>query len=256
DVDTVLQQIVESALAGIKRTRVTWRRADWRDRALDLLQETGQVINSTLELAPLLRRIINSATRMLHAEAGMLALLDDGGHLVLWAVAGDIPSDLVSVLLKPDQSLIAWVTRYGRADLVPDPGADPRTSLGHPASEAGFVARALLAAPLVTKGLTIGAIELANKKAGAFDRGDQRLLEALSLSAAAAIENARLYERIQHQALQQENMIRVGQAMSSAGDVDTVLQQIVESALAAIPASFTAAVHLADQEKEMLSLHC
>jgi PAS domain S-box-containing protein len=118
------------------------------------------------------------------------------------------------------------------------------------------VARALLAAPLITKGHTIGAIEVANKKVGTFDRGDQRLLEALSLSAAAAIENARLYERIQRQALQQESMIRVGHAMSSAGDVDTVLQQIVELALAAIPAAFTAAVHLADQEQEILNLHC
>jgi PAS domain S-box-containing protein len=253
---SLLSNVAAVALAGIKRTQATRRQADWRDRALDLVQEIGQVMSSTLELAPLMRRITNAAASALQAEAGMLALLDDNGNLILRAAAGDISNDLIGTPLQSKQSIIGWVTRHGRAALVPDPSADPRASLDHPAARAGLGPRALLAAPLVAKGHTIGAIEVANKSLGTFDQGDQRLLEALALSAAAAIENARLYEHIRRQALQQENMIRVGHAMSSAQDVDTVLQEIVESALAVIPAAFTAAVHLMDEKEKVLRLHC
>jgi PAS domain S-box-containing protein len=253
---SLLSNVAAVALAGIKRTQATRRQADWRDRALNLVQEIGQVMSSTLELAPLMRRITNAAVRALQAEAGMLALLDDNGNLILRAAAGSISHDLIDTPLESKQSIIGWVTRHGRAALVPDPSADPRASLDHPVARAGLGPRTLLAAPLVTKGHTIGAIEVANKSFGTFDQGDQRLLEALALSAAAAIENARLYEHIRRQALQQENMIRVGHAMSSAQDVDTVLQEIVESALAVIPAAFTAAVHLMDEKEKVLRLHC
>jgi signal transduction histidine kinase len=253
---TLLASIAAVAIAGIKREQAARRRANWRDRALDLLQETGRVMGSTLELGPLMRRIIDVTVRALHAEAGMLVLLDSNDHLVLRAVAGTIPRDIIGTRIEAGQSIVGWVTRHGRAALVPDPRADPRASLDHPAAAVGFEARALLAAPLVTKGRTIGAVEVANKRDGAFDEGDRHLLEALALSAAGAIENARLYEHMQRQALQQENIIRVGHAMSSAQDVDAVLQEVVESALSVIPTAFTAVVHLLDKEHGELRLHC
>jgi signal transduction histidine kinase len=253
---TLLANIAAVALAGIKREQVAQRRADWRDRALDLLQETGRVMGSTLELVPLMRRIMDVTVRALNAEAGSLALLDNSGHLVLQAVAGAIPRDVTDQPLDIEGSLMGWVTRHGRSALVPDPSADPRTSMDHPAAATGFVARALLVAPLVTKGQTIGAVEVANKRDGPFDEGDRHLLEALALSAAAALENARLYERMQRQTLQQENIIRVGQAISSAHDVETVMQEVVESALAVIPAAFTSIIHLLDEKEALLRLHC
>lgn len=253
---TLLANVAAVAVAGIKRAQAVRRRNHWRDRALELLQETGRVMGSTLELVPLMRRIINVTVRALQAEAGMLALLGDDGRLVVRVVAGEMPPSMVNVQLETAQNIIGWVTRHGRSALVPDPSADPRTYLEHPAAEAGFVVRALLAAPLVSKGQTIGAVEVANKRCDAFDEADRHLLEALALSAAAAIENARLYERMQRQVLQQENIIRVGHAMSSAQGVDTVLQEVVEAALAVIPSAFTATVHLLDKEEGVLQLYC
>ena len=251
----LLGNITALAIANIKREQAARRRTDWRDRALELLQETGRVMGSTLELVPLMRRVIDVTARTLHAEAGMLAVLDSKDHLVLRAVAGTISRDIVGTCLAAE-SLIGWAAQHGHAALVPDPSADPRASMGHPASAIGFVPHTLLVAPLVTKGKTIGAIEVANKREGAFNEGDLHLLEVLALSAAAAIENARLYDRMQRQALQQESIIRVGHAISSAQDVDAVLQEVVESALSLIPTGLTAIVHLLDEEENLLRLHC
>jgi len=252
----LLADIAAIAVANLKRVRTVRRRASWRDRALDILQEIGRVMGSTLELVPLMRRIINATVRALHAEAGMLVLLEGNNSLTLRAVAGAIPRDLIGTQLEPEQSLIGWVMRHGRAELVTDPSADPRVPSDHLATQGGFAPRTLLAAPLVTKGRVIGAIEVANKRDGPFDQEDLHLLEALAVPAAAAIENARLYERLLFQAMQQETVIRVSKALSSADDVETILQGVVESALLAIPSAFTAVVHLLDGETGELRLHC
>lgn len=252
----LLANIAAIAVANIRRAQTVHRRASWRDRALDVLQEIGRVMGSTLELVPLMRRIINATAHALHAEAGLLALLDGSDSLTLRAVTGAIPRDLIGTQLETGQSLIGWVIRHGRAELVTDPSTDPRVPSGHLATGVDFVPRALLAAPLVTKGRVIGAIEIANKRDGPFDQEDLHLLEALAVPAAAAIENARLYERLLGQAMQHETVIRVSKALSSAVDVETILQEVVESALLAIPSAFTAVVHLLDKATGELRLHC
>jgi len=252
----LLANIAAIAVANIRRAHMVHRRASWRDRALDVLQEIGRVMGSTLELVPLMRRIISAAAHALHAEAGMLALLDGSNSLTLRAVTGAIPRDLIGTQLETEQSLIGWVIRHGRAELVTDPSTDPRVSSGHPAIPVGFVPRALLAAPLVTKGRVIGAVEIANKRDDVFNQEDLHLLEALAVPAAAAIENARLYERLLGQAMQHETVVRVSKALSSAVDVETILQEVVESALLAIPAAFTAVVHLLDTATGKLRPHC
>ncbi len=246
--------IVAVAIAGLKREQAAQHSVNLRERGLGLFQETSRVIDASLALKPLTHRIINATMRALSAEAGMLALRDEENQLMLRAVGGAIPRDLIGIPL-PKDSLLSWVAHHGRGAAVPEPQSDPRTAAGHPAQPAGLVVRGLLAAPLVSRGQVIGAIEVANKAHGPFDLLDLDLLEALAIPAAAAIANARLYERTQRQTLQQENIIRMGQAMSSAQDVDAVLQEVVESALSVIPAAFTAVVHLLDRDGT-LQWHC
>jgi diguanylate cyclase (GGDEF)-like protein len=77
-----------------------------------------------------------------------------------------------------------------------DPAADPSeraylASIGH---------RSMIVLPLVARGEAIGTLELTSIKTGAF--GDQavHLAQLLAREAAVALENARLYDEIHHQA--------------------------------------------------------
>ena len=246
---TLFTSIAAVAIAGIKREQAAQHSANLRERGLGLFQETNRIIDASLALKPLSHRIINATVRALRAQAGSLALLDQDQRLVLSAVGGAIARDLIGAPLEQD-SLLDWVVRHGRATSVSDPSTDQV-----PDKPTGLAARGLMAAPLITKGKIIGAIEVTNKDQRDFDPADLELLKALAVSAAAAIENARLYERTQRQTLQQENIIRVGQAMSSAQDVNAVLQEVVESALTVIPAAFTSSVHLLDRDG-ILELYC
>ena len=78
-----------------------------------------------------------------------------------------------------------------------DPAADPAearylASIGH---------RAMAMIPLVAAGRTIGLVEVTAARRGAFDARAVELATMLAGEAAMALENARLYDEIRHQAL-------------------------------------------------------
>ena len=80
---------------------------------------------------------------------------------------------------------------------IDDPGADPAEvrylrSIGH---------RAMAMIPLVAAGRTVGLIEVTASRRDAFDARAVELATMLAGEAAMALENARLYDEIRHQAL-------------------------------------------------------
>ncbi|HET7473165.1 MAG TPA: EAL domain-containing protein [Candidatus Limnocylindrales bacterium] len=80
---------------------------------------------------------------------------------------------------------------------VDDPAADPNetqylTSIGH---------RSMAMIPLVAAGRTIGLIEITAARPNAFGATQVELATMLAGEAAMALENARLYDEIRHQAL-------------------------------------------------------
>jgi diguanylate cyclase (GGDEF)-like protein len=80
---------------------------------------------------------------------------------------------------------------------VDDPSADPAevrylASLGH---------RSLAMIPLVAAGRTVGVVEVTSARRAAFDQRSIELASMLAGEAAMALENARLYDQIRHQAL-------------------------------------------------------
>ena len=61
--------------------------------------------------------------------------------------------------------------------------------------------RSMAIVPLVAAGTTIGTVELTSERSGAFDARGVELATMLAGEAAMALENARLYDEIRHQAL-------------------------------------------------------
>jgi diguanylate cyclase (GGDEF)-like protein len=78
-----------------------------------------------------------------------------------------------------------------------DPAADP--------SEVAYLAsigmRSMAMVPLITAGTAVGTIELMSERSGAFGARDVEMASMLATEGAMALENARLYQEIQHQAL-------------------------------------------------------
>jgi two-component system phosphate regulon sensor histidine kinase PhoR len=99
------------------------------------------------------------------------------------------------VRLKLGQGVAGWVAMTGQPLNVPDAYRDPRFFQGVDEAS-GFVTQSILCVPLTADGKVIGVLEAVNKHQGQFTAADERLLSALSSSAAIAIHKAHLHQNV------------------------------------------------------------
>ncbi|MBL8055774.1 MAG: GAF domain-containing protein, partial [Anaerolineales bacterium] len=222
----VVATIADQAASALTRARLL-QQAEQRARQLATLNEVSLTIASTLELDPLLQRIVQSAANILNCEAGSLFLTDpDTGESVFRVATGPVGQNLVGMRVAPGRGFVGEAIESGRPVIVNDAQSDPRWFRGTDQST-GFITHALITVPLRYQGRPIGAIQLINKRDGApFDDDDQSLLIAFATPAAIAIENARLFTQTdQALAARVEElsvMQRIGRELNTTLDTDLV----------------------------------
>jgi PAS domain S-box-containing protein len=167
-----------------------------RSAELTMLNRTGQLMSSTLDLATVLETTMRQAVAVLQVETGSILLLDpDSGDLVFEAAYGQAGEALQGRRLPRGCGIASWVAQQGSSVVVPDVQADDRY-YSQIDADTGFTTHSMVCVPLVSRGHTIGVVQALNKVGGAFSPEDRRLLEALAGPAANAIENARLYKAL------------------------------------------------------------
>ncbi len=200
---------------------------------LTALQETTTAVASTLELERLLHLIVRHAVRLLHAEGGLLNLVDWAAGEDEVAAAVGIAAGSVGIRSSLGAGLSGWVAKHNEAVVSNDVRADARidvSGLQSLESESGKRIRNTAAAPLSIKDRVVGTLVVFNKGSGQqdLDQGDLNLLQAFANQAATAIENARLFEAEQRRAEQFRVISEVGQRFTSIMSIDSVLQQVAE----------------------------
>jgi len=208
---------------------------NWREQRY--LQEIAHVFNSTLDLEQVLTLVMAKTNELLGVEAGSVALLsEDGQELVFHAsVGGD--ADVVKGFRMPaSEGIVGWVVAHGESLLVLDVARDPRHYV-EVDTRSGFKTRSILCVPLIAKGTVIGAIEVLNKIGHPFDADDLRMTEALTLSAATAIENAKLFQR-EKQTLEklrraQDELVRA-QRLAALGQIGVTVRHEVNNPLTVV----------------------
>jgi sigma-B regulation protein RsbU (phosphoserine phosphatase) len=160
------------------------------------LIEATKRLNSTLNLDELLQIILDLALEMVSGDRGTVYLVDERKN-ELWAkvAKGLNNSDQVRIHLPQGKGIAGYVGATGDTINIPDAYLDPRFSPEFDKAT-GYVTRSILCMPMRRKdGKIIGVFQLLNKRKGAFTAEDEILIASLSVHAALAIENARLYEQ-------------------------------------------------------------
>jgi signal transduction histidine kinase len=163
---------------------------------LERIIEVSRVINSTLNLEPLLHNIIQIATDLTATEASSILLLDKKtGELHFEAATGVKGKEVKPIVVPLDNSIAGWVVKEGEPLLIPDVRKDPRHY--HQVDDmTKFSTRSILGVPLRVKDKVIGVLEVLNKTEDKeFTQDDVEALTILAAQAAIAIENARLFQQ-------------------------------------------------------------
>ena len=160
---------------------------------LTMLYEISQAFSSSLELDEVLNKVMDEVITATKAERGFVTLVDSGGDFNFKAARGIDQKTIDQPEFGLSTGVVGKVIQYSKAILTNDAQEDERFSNRQSVIDLNL--RSIMASPLSAKGEIIGVIYVDNKlKAGIFTEEDLDLLNAISSSAAVAIENARLYE--------------------------------------------------------------
>ena len=157
------------------------------------LIEATKVLNSTLDLDKLLGVILETALGLVEGDRGTVYVVDREKQQ-LWsrAVKG---GRRIGIRLPMGSGIAGFVAATGDTLNIPDAYFDPRFN-PEIDRKSGYRTQSILCMPMKNKeGVIVGVFQLLNKHGGSFTRDDETILEALSVHAAIALENARLYEQ-------------------------------------------------------------
>lgn len=161
------------------------------------LMEAMLAVASGLELEQTLRTIVCTATRLLDARYGALAVRGPGGEVVDFIHEGidEATRDKIGPLPRGRGVFGAFIDER-HPIILEDIGAH-RDSVGFPANHPPM--DTLLVVPVMVRGEVFGQLYLAGKSCGElFGEDDGIVAQALAAAAGIAVENARRYRQSEH----------------------------------------------------------
>jgi signal transduction histidine kinase len=161
------------------------------------LVQVSVTLNSTLDLEPLLRFIIQTAAEVLDCEATSILLYDEKQReLYFTAAIGSDPEKLAKIPVPIEGSIAGTIFLENRPMVINNVDQDPRhyTQVGE---QVKFHPRSLLGVPMRIQERVTGVLEALNKRSGDFNQNDVNILSVIASQAAVAINNARLLHSLQ-----------------------------------------------------------
>ena len=157
------------------------------------LIEISRDLASTLELDPLLNRIIDAARDITESQAASILLYDSVARQLYFQVATNM-DPMMRGIMVPMDSIAGWIVNNRQAVRIGDVRNDSRY-FKNVAKTLSFDTTSIMGVPLITKDKVIGVLEVLNKHSGEFNDTDEDLLTVLGAQAAIAIENTRLFQQ-------------------------------------------------------------
>ncbi len=168
-------------------------------QAADTLREGSLALTRNLELDAVLTALLEHLRWLVPYDRARVMVLEGASSLtVRAAVDGDDGGPMTELDQRRfdanDNPVIGDVLSTGEAAVIPDMHAHPHWGEHMDPS----YAHSWMGVPLQARGRVVGMFSVSKYETGFFTRDHLRLAEALSAQASAAIENALLFEEVQH----------------------------------------------------------
>ena len=201
-------------------------RVRFRDRAelLDFLLEVSSIASETLDLNELMENVAAIVRQVIPHELFAILLYSERrqGLRIRYAV-GHRREVMQNLVIRLGEGLTGTAAATRQPVLVGDVREDSRYL------NAMDAVRSELAVPMVLHQKLVGVIDLQSTTPHAFTEQDRALLQLIASRVAAAVENARLYRRIERQSRTQRTLAAMAQEFSSILKLDQLLEKIALS---------------------------
>lgn len=184
---------------------------------LHQLIDAAKSLNSTLDLEELLDLILKTALRIVDGDRGTVYLVNEETKEIWTKIAHGLDRDARKTIHLPiGKGIAGYVAATGDTINIPDAYLDPRFDPDFD-RVTGYHTQSILCAPMKNpEGKIVGVFQLLNKLHGVFTEADATIIDALSVHAAIAIENARLVA-------QEKEKIRIERDLVAAREVQMSL---------------------------------
>lgn len=228
--------------------RPTEGRFKERAELLDFLLEVSTLTAETLDLDRLMLNVAEIIKDVIPYELFAILLFNEKTKTLRMRYSiGHRDEVAKSLSISLGEGLTGHAANTRQPILVDDVRKDARYL------NALDAVRAELTAPMLVRGRLIGVIDLQSTRVSAFSEQDRALLALIATRIGGALENSRLYRRVERQNRMLRVLAHLSQEFSSILDIDELLTKIAVTIRALI--NFDAfTIFLVDNTRRML--HC
>jgi sigma-B regulation protein RsbU (phosphoserine phosphatase) len=195
-----------------------------RSELLDFLLEVSAATASTLDLDQLLRDVARIIHRVLPYDLFAILLYNERRQDLRIRYAVGHREDVVTNLsLTLGEGITGLAAARREPVLVGDVRSDPRYVNSVDA------VRTELAVPMTARGKLVGVIDLQSTRLNAYNEYDRALLRLIAGRVSIAIENARLYRRVERHNRTLRTLALVSREFSSILDLNELLRKIAST---------------------------
>lgn len=207
------EDVARRTWEAVKRARVEEHLRD-ETRVLELLNQTGRIVASTLDMPTLLQSITDTATQLSGAQFGayFYNMTDEKGKAYMLYTLSGAPREAFERFGHPRATPLFGATFNGgpivRSDDVTKDARYGHFPPHHGMPPEHLPVRSYLAAPVISRsGDVLGGLFFGHSAAGVFTERTERLIAGVAAQAAVAIDNARLYEDAHLAAKEREELL-------------------------------------------------
>ncbi len=209
---------------------------------ITILYEVGRRLSMTMDLDDLLTDILKKLRELAgYFNCAILLVDETTNQLYVRAAQGYLEDTMDRRIQIGREGITGWVAEHKELLNVPDVSKDDRYIMTSPQ------VRSEMAVPMLFGDKVIGVLDAESDELDAFGERDKRILSAVAAQTAIAIENVRLLEETRRSAEEMQLLYALGVRVSAALDLDTVLENIVESAWRLMGTDF-GVIYVVDQE--------
>ncbi|WP_129671067.1 GAF domain-containing protein [Candidatus Chloroploca sp. Khr17] len=246
DEQALLSGLADQAATALQTARLFQER-EQNIHELSTINTISADVNATLQLDDLISHLHEGIGKVLDVRTSMVALYDVTNATLTCPLAyhqglrvqptSQMLRDAVNARVVQSHQSLLFTSRDDilAAGLLPEP-FDPAL--------VAYPVESLLVVPILFGNQPLGVINLQSDEPRAFTEGDERFLMTVANQAAAAINNARLFSEMTHNAEEMQTLLGVTRSLAGSLDLDETQRLIASGTLGLLNAELCAVLRL------------